>query len=255
MISIFQIYFDKKSESHLDPDFFPYNNEVNDDYFESSVIRKIYEMNPDLKTNIQYLGVTSWKQQLKTHLTGTEIIDFIKRDISSGKQKDVYIYSPIQGIEPKLDYSVHPPVLAGTIRQPDAWMGHKGRGEPYKADLLLNEAKILPFNLFDGKWQYCYCNYWVATQPVFNEYCKTVLIPAINFFERPEVKKLMPKWYIHSHTDKKYNSCLFTMEGLFGAFLAHRNYTFDYICKKKMQNTYKMVKVNGYEIINPPVRK
>lgn len=246
MISIFQIYFDEKSEAYLDPDFYPYNNEVNDDYFESSVIRKVYEMNPAFKTNMQYIGVTSWKQNEKTHLTGAEITGFIKRDISAKKQKDVYIYSPVDGIEPRLDHSTHPAMFCGTICQPDAWMGHKRRGEPYKADLMLNEAKILPFDLFDGKWQYCYSNYWIAKRAVFDEYCKQVLIPAMNFFNRPEVQKKLPKWYMHPQTKQMYNSCCFTMEGLFGAFLAHSNYTFDYILRKKINRQYKMIKVNGY---------
>lgn len=210
---------------------------------------------------MQYLGVTSWKQQDYTHMTGKEIVDFIQEDVdfhggyeSDGGLggKDVYIYCPVDGIEPKLDHSGHYPVWSGTIRQIDAWMGHKQRGEPYKADLMLNEAKVLPFDLFDGKWQYCYRNYWIAKKHVFDEYCEKVLLPAISFFERPEVKNAMPRWYIHPGNGKKYNSCCFTLEGLFGAFLAHSNYTFDYILKKKIQRQYKMVRVDGYEIINNP---
>lgn len=252
MISVFQIFIDSHTERQLDKDFYPYSNEVKDQYFENSVIRRVYEMNPVFNQGIKYIGVSSWLQNKKTHLTGKEIIDHIQKDIDAGTEKDVYIYSPIQGIQPKLDYSINPPLLSGTICQPDAWMGHKQRGEPYKADLMLNAAKVLPFDLFDGKWQYCYCNYWIAKRHVFDEYCQKVLIPAIDFFERPEVKKAMPKWYVHSYTGEKYNSCCFTMEGLFGSFLAHSNYTFDYICKKRIngQGQYKMVRVDGYEIKN-----
>lgn len=244
MISIFQIYFDEKSKQHLDPAFHPYLNNTKDDYFENSVIAQMHKLE-----GADYLGVTSWKQQLKTHLTGKEILDFIQKDIDTGTEKDVYIYSPIQGIEPKRDHL--PPYFSASIRFPDIWnmQWHK-TPKVENSNIMLNRSGVLPFDLFDGKWQYCHCNYWIAKRHIFDEYCEKVLLPAIAFFERPEIKAAMPKWYIHSHEGRKCNSCCFTLEGLFGSFLAHTNYSFEYICKKKIKRKYEMIKINGYEIIN-----
>lgn len=251
MISVFQIHFDKKSEAAMDPDFFPYSNQVRDEFFENRVIRDIYEMDASLKQGMSYLGVTSWKQLGKTHLTGKEILNYIHRDIDSRTEKDIYIYSPLQGIEPKLDHSKNPPQLHGTIYNPDIWAMHKNRFEQIHADdKLLNSSGVLPFDLFDGKWQYCNCNYWIAKPHVFDDYCKNVLVPAMNFFNRPDIMAALPKWYIHRHEQRKTTSICFTLEGLFGAFMAHRNYTFDYIAKKKIKRKYQMVKVDGYEVTN-----
>lgn len=240
MISIFQIYYDKNSYKHMDPSFYPYSSQEYNQYFESLAMKKIYEMNPELKNGMEYIGVTSWKMNSKTHLKGSEIIDYINKDIESGISKDAYIYSPIQGFISKGDNN-------GIISQPTIWEGHKGRLQVHKIDKLLNDAGVLPFDLFDGKWQYCYRNYWIARKEIFDEYCKTVLLPAIKFFERSDIKAQMPNWYQHS-SGKKYNSACFTLEGLFGSFLAHNNYTFDYICKPQTGKIRKMVKIDSYQI-------
>lgn len=111
MISIFQIYYDKNSYKHMDPSFYPYSSQEYNQYFESLAMKKIYEMNPELKNGMEYIGVTSWKMNSKTHLKGSEIIDYINKDIESGISKDTYIYSPIQGFISKGDNN-------GIISQP-----------------------------------------------------------------------------------------------------------------------------------------
>lgn len=245
MISVFQIYFDEKSYGFMDPAFYPFNNKIRDEFFENSVIKRIYEMNAAVKNNITYLGITSWKQQKNTHLTGSEIISYIQKDLHDRKEKDIYIYSPIQGINPKQ----HNGIWHGTIRQQTIWEDHKSMHEQISKDTqLLNKSGVLPFDLYDGKWQYCHKNYWIVTQEVFYDYCKSVLIPAINFFDTQS----LPKWYTHSHEGRKTTSICFILEGLFGAFMAHRNYSFDYICKKKIKGKglHKMITIDGYEITN-----
>ena len=245
MIKVFQIYFDKISEQALEPGFEPFKNESEDDYFESAVMKEIYEMNPSSKDEFKYIGITSWKQRLKTRLTSSEILEHIQKDIDSGKEKDVYIYSPLQGVDISQGKDGF---LHGIIRHSDIWDGHFHRNVQIEKDnQLLNNSGALPFNIFDGKWQYCKCNYWIAKREVFDEYCKTVLLPALKFYECPDVKASMPKWYRHSHTGNKYNSCLFTLEGLFGSFLAHSNYSFEYIANKKHSGKFQRIIIDGYE--------
>lgn len=236
MISIFQIYFDKKTEQYLDREsFIPFLKDWEDDYFENSVIARIYNEQEKISGS-EYVGVTSWKQsspENKNHFTGQEIIEHIKKDIANGNNKDVYIYSPIQNFE-KIN-SING-IIHGIIKDQNIWERHKAWGiHPDKENVMLNDSGILPFDLFDGKYLPCDCNYWIARKDIFNEYCKNVLIPAINFFENLEIKNKMPKWYQHRHTGKKYNSCCFTMEGLFGSFLAHSNYTVHYFCKQRLK--------------------
>lgn len=252
MISVYQTYFDEKSKSGLEEGFVPYNNEfANNDYFESYVMKQVYGMNPSLKEGIKYIGVTSWKQSQKSHLTAKEILSAIQKDIDAGTEKDVYIYSPVQGIEPAMDYSKEPPELCATIRHPDIWNCHFHRKEQlYTDNHLLNNSGVLPWDMFDGKWVFCHCNYWIARKEIFDEYCKTVLIPALEFFERPEIKAQMPKWYKHSHNKNLYNSCAFILEGLFGSFLAHKEYSYKWLCRKLYRKKYQDIRIDGYEISN-----
>ncbi len=241
MISIFQVYYDEQSEKKLDPSLIPSMNPDKDDFFENSVIRKLYENG----LSSAYMGVTSPKMNEKTNLTGKEIVDYIKNDMRYWSEKDVYIYCPLNSIEPHYDFSVCPPLLRGTIKARDIWAGHKRRTGPFEIDKALNDSGVLPFDLFDGKWKYCYNNFWVAKPHVFNEYCKEVLIPAMDFIGDQD----FPKTYHHS-SGKKYTYACFTLEGTFGAFLAHRNYTVDYICRQKVNRKFKMIKVDGFEITN-----
>lgn len=245
-ISVYQIYFDKMSEQRIDPAFIKYINDKKDGYFENTVIKDIYDKNVEA----DYIGITSWKQHSKTQLTGTEIISHIEEDIRQGKAKDIYLYPPVSKIQ--IIDGIVPMEYAGNgiIKAPHVWDRHKawGKGQPYKDVMLLNNAKILPFDLLDGKWMFCDCNYWIARKPVFNEYCENILLPVINFFERPEIKKQMPEWYAHPHENKKYNSASFILEGLFGAFLAHSNYSYSYICKRKFGRKLKKVNIVDYKI-------
>ncbi len=246
MIKIFQIYFDKKSASKPDGDFIPYPIDYRDEFFENSVIRKIYE-DIELWKDAAYIGITSWKQHRKTHLSGKEIIDVIQKDIDAGIENDIYVYSPVQTISHKLrGNSFH-----ANIQLPDVWNTHRVRSKQlFSDDQMLNNSGVLPFDLFDGKWQYCYCNYWIVKPHVFEDYCKNVLIPAMDFYNRPEVIKTMPKWYTHRHEERKTTSICFTLEGLFGSYMAHNTqYSFDYIVKKRIKKHFHMIKIDGYEKI------
>lgn len=245
MVSVFQIYYDKETGKNLDPFFFPYDNsEAKDDFFENTVIRKVYEekMNSEEFKNSKYFGVTSWKQFDKSHLSGHEIVPRIHEDDRNGHGKDVYIYYVMDGIKRTDDEQ--PTYI---IQKPDIWHWHFHRYEQlHKDNELLNNSEVLPFDIFDGKWQYCICNYFIAKRHVFEDYCKNILIPALDFYSQPAVEKIMPKWYRHS-SGRMVNSSCFTLEGLFGSFLAHRNYSIQYLCKKKMGiRKMSMLNVKGY---------
>lgn len=249
-INVFQIYFDERSREGIESAFFPYENKEFNDFFESEAMKQVYHM--PLDADVKYIGVSSWKQHQKTHIRAHEIIDTIEKDMAAGIEKDVYLYSPVQGLEPGYDFSADPKgVLCGVIKWPDIWHQHKSRFEQIDKDNnLLNDSGVLPFDLFDGKWQYSHCNYWIAKKEVFYDYCKNVLLPALDFFSQPTIKDIMPRWYLHTHDGRYCNSCAFTLEGLFGAFLAHSNYTFTHLCKKPFRRDWKWVRIDGYEIKN-----
>lgn len=252
MIKIYQIYFDENTKKYLEPEFTPYFNERKDGYFENSVIKDIYEkINSASDENISdedYIGISSWKQRGKTDLKGHEIISHIQKDIENGIAKDVYLYSPIATIKYTFDNIPSGYDMNGVIKGPDIWTRHKAWGEQvYNADILLNNSNILPFNILDGKWVFLDCNYWIAKKKIFNEYYEKVLKPTIDFFDREDIKQLIPSWYKHSHEQKKYNSCSFVMEGLFGSFLAHNEYSYSYIVKKGIKRKYKKINIIGYD--------
>lgn len=241
MISVFQIYFDEITKKALEPEFIPYLNQKKDGFFENTVMVEVYKDHALQNTNSlnDYIGISSWKQRGKTLLTGKEIMAFIQQDIDMDMGKDVYLYPPI------------PACNNGIIQAPDIWTQHKGWGkEVYNIDILLNNSKILPFDIFDGKWNFSHCNYWIAKKEIFIKYCEQIVVPVISFFNRAEIKKITPEWYTHRHENKKYPSCSFVMEGLFGAFLAHSDYSYKYIYKyragRRRRDGYKIGNISGY---------
>lgn len=245
-VSIFQIYFDDDSKGHLEQGFIPYFNEKKDGYFENSVIRDVYKKQNGLDNSLKYIGVTAWKQKSKTNLSANDILQHIQKDIEDGNEKDVYLYTPISHCIVNSDTAPEGYDINAIIKAPTVWERHKAWGiEPYHSDDLLNKNSILPFDLFDGKWIFCDCNYWIAKKQVFDEYCEKVLLPALDFFERPSVKLIMPEWF--PKEGKKYNSACLVMEGLFGAFLAHSDYSYSYICKKKFRTGIKKVNIIEYQ--------
>lgn len=241
-ISVFQIYFNDETKKSIELPFKPYYNEKKDNYFENSVIKDIYEKNIDSK----YIGTCSWKQLSKTRLTADKIISHIQHDISKGVEKDVYLFPSISNLIINYDASPPPNYDAnGIIKQGTIWEQHKkGWKEVHALDIQLNEAGILPFDLFDKKWCFSNCNYWIAKKEVFNEYCSKVLIPAMEWFD----KQALNSSYVHSHENKKYTHACFTMEGLFGSFLAHSDYSYSYIClNRRRRNMYRKVNIIGYD--------
>lgn len=251
MLSIYQIYYDQRSKEFLEPAFYPYYNKSKDEYFENKVIREVFEMKENLKRGIKYFGVTSWKQQQKTHISSQDIIARINQDIEAGCAKDVYLISPIVNMDELEMHSVgegDSRTIYGKIKCCAGWQKHKERSEQLHADdKLLNDSGVLPANLFDGKWQYSWCNYWVATREAYDDYCRNWLIPAMDFFKTVEHK--LPRHYQHSAEGRMCTSICFTLEALFGSFLAHSGYSFEYLVKKRYppMKRYKWINITGYE--------
>lgn len=258
MISVFQIYFDDISKAKLEEGFIPYENLSKDGYFENTVMLDIYnKIKSGAYQDSEYIGVSSWKMNHKTNLTGTEVLDFINKDIKNNCAKDVYIYSPIDGVNPVYDITMEVPELHSKIIFPTIWQQHRDWGyRPYDADVILNDAKVLPFEILNDKWVYCHCNYFIARKAIFMEYCEKVLIPFFNFFEREDIKKhpVSEAWYTHLHEKVKYPSYSFVAEGLFGSFLADNEcYTYTYICKRKRRKKLCWIRIDGYEIQQPQI--
>lgn len=202
-VKIYQIYYDDKTKKLLDSSFIPYHNEVKDNYFENSVILNIYNKGIEC----DFVGITSPIFKEKIKLPGADIVKIV----NANKNKDVIIYCP--------NYDN---IYGG--KRLDIWKYNSNpKSAFYKAAEILNKAKILQFDIFEKDWTYCYCNYWIARKHIFDDYCKTVLKPTIEFFEREEVKDRMRN-LIFTHRDKIYPVEVFVLEGLFGTYLSNNNY-------------------------------
>lgn len=202
-IKIYQIYYDNETKKALDKSLIPYSNKVKDNYFENSVILDIY----DKGVNCDFVGVTSTRLKEKTKLDGEMLIKIVE----DNKESDVIIYCP------NYDYLYNGKRL-------DIWKANSEPKTPfYRAAEILNNEKVLPFDIFKKDWTYCYCNYWVVRKEIFDDYCKTVLKPALNFFEREDIKNML-KNLEFKHRGKLYPVETFVLEGLFGTYLSNNDY-------------------------------
>ena len=251
MISVYQVYFNEETKKYLETGFIPYENKVKDGYFENTVIKDIYKNKLDLHSDDSYIGITSWQQSLKTNLTSADILSHIQSDIIKGTGKDVYLYPPIPVNSCHVSVNEVVPEgysMNGIIKAPDLWERHHGRRLVPEMDKMLNNSKVLPFDIYDGKWVYSECNYWIVKKHVFVDYCKNVLIPAIEYFERPTVKAITPVCFEHHHEKKKYANYAFTLEALFGSFLAHSAYSYSYIYNRIFpRHQLKRINILQYE--------
>lgn len=173
-----------------------------------------------------WTGVTSFRQKEKTKLPIQYIIDTIKLN---HKSIDVLLYSP---------------VYRNGINTLDLWKQVKNENSDlYRAARLLNEAKVLPFNLFEKKWEYSLCNYWVARNDIFYKYTSEVLKPATVFI----LSESIFERFSFKYRDKVYPIHPFLLEGLFGSFLANNDYIYADINENyylASQLGYKISKVN-----------
>ena len=84
---------------------------------------------------------------------------------------------------------------------------------------LADKAKLFPFKLDRYKVKKnVWCNYWIATPAVFDDYCTNYLSKAIEFFKGTELYDRTEK-----HRGKQYLSMTFFLEGLFSVYLTEKN--------------------------------
>jgi cephalosporin hydroxylase len=173
-------------------------------FFESNIIKTVYD-NYEFEYS-QYVGITSPRLHEKTGLTVKKLIDIVTES-----KKAVVIYSP--------DYS------SIGLKGVDVWQENKAHNpDIYKAAKFLNDKKILPFDIFKKKWHECYCNYWIVTNHIFQEYCKEVLTPAMNEMKYSSEYHEFAKDMKLNHRGKDYPISVFVLELLFGTTIANNNY-------------------------------
>ena len=84
---------------------------------------------------------------------------------------------------------------------------------------MADKAKLFPFKLDKYKVKKnVWCNYWIATPAVFDDYCTNYLSKAIEFFKGTELYERTEK-----HRGKQYLSMTFFLEGLFSVYLTEKN--------------------------------
>ncbi len=203
-ISVFQIYFDEHSFKFIGDGFLPYFNSNKDNLFENSVILDVPPSD--------YIGVTSWRLTEKTGYKSKDLLSEI-----DGKY-DVYIYSPHT-------YFFNGDATAlKNFDSFDFWERNKvANSSVYQLASLLNDAKVLPFNIFDG-WVFCLFNYWIARKEVFIDYRDNVLKPAIDFLKSVDLTKFTCMYKGKSITPES-----FVLEGLFGSFLYNKKASYNHI--------------------------
>lgn len=247
-ISIFQIFYDDLSKKYLDPFFIPFHNKENDDFFENRAIKNIYENNlKDIHIN-NYIGTTSWKFNQKTEMYGSEIYDHILYDIDNNSEKDIYIFPPLPNILINYDITLENSryEYSGYIQYLNLFLNHKkNRKNVYKLCEKLQNENILPFNFLDGNWIYSLSNFWCAKKYIYEEFCRDILIPVIDWLiSLPD--DFVKKDYKHPSISNLLFPYTILLEGLFGAFVAHNNYSYSYICKSQVTaRQYSKINIIG----------
>lgn len=187
-IQVYQVYYDEQSKEALKYGFIPYFQETTPHNFENDIILDIWSKRNWIKA--KYVGVLSWRLYEKTLLEKIKL---------SG---DVVILN-CKGYE---EYA-HP-------------FSRKCFCTVNQMVKLADEHKLFPFKLEQIKTNHiCWCNYWVCTPEVFDDYCTNYLSKAIEFFKTTELYEAKEK-----HRGKMCYSMTFFLEGLFSVFLTKRNY-------------------------------
>lgn len=200
--NIYQVHYNETSEQRLDNGFIPYQNGSTHNY-ENDVIIDIW--NRKDWVNSKYIGVLSWRFFDKTGFVSSQI----------KTKKDICIFVPL---------------------------GYEKHEHPYSRKAYDSVNKIVQCadenNLFDFKLcdvdinEIVWCNYWIAKQKVFDDYCKNYLSKAIDFFkDRPEYNLTV------MHRGRLCPAFTFFLEGLFSVFLSKRNYTYEV-----KRNTFQLLR-------------
>jgi len=211
LISVFQTYVNEETRSLLDSSFYPCSLDPKNELREHSALLEIFRMSHALKKGIKYFGVTDSAFSGLTDITGEEIISYIKRDIYSGDDRDVYLYCPVENLSIQPIYGSEEKFAASV---PDL--------KNNTASRWLSSHAIFPQRLLTG-WQYSTHNYWIAKPEVLDDYCRNWLAPAVEYIKKKEIINAYP-----------------ILESLFGYFLANSNYSFRYLVKKRIKGMKRL---------------
>jgi hypothetical protein len=152
----FQIYYQPKQVSFLDPVAHPYDNcqNRNPEWCEYHIFRSEYQQNTH--QNADLTGFVSWKFQEKTGLSGDDFLRFIQQNPGA----DVYLINPF-------------PLEA--LKHQNIWL----QGEKTHRDLLplvqglfqkLCETPINLNTLHMAHTDMAFCNYWVGNTTFWDRY-------------------------------------------------------------------------------------
>ena len=237
----YQIYYNEETKKGLLPCFEPYFNEKkNTVFYENDVILDIYKRIDSI--NEDYIGTTSHKFSEKTQLKSFEFEQLVNKNIGT---YDVILFP-------------HAKFLNENVVE----RNKKFYSSIYKLMEIFDEENIFPFKMCSDKWTCSYCNYWIIKKEVYKDYCKKILIPAINVFKKNKRIKEFCKVNLFSHNSKKILIYPFLLELLMGFYvnkfnIKHIVITPNLSLKLKSNNVWcevlnKNLMINGEKRIQLP---
>ena len=189
-MQVYQVYYDDKSAKGLRYGFIPHYQKNCPHNYENDILLDIWKSRSWVDAKM--VGVLSWRLHEKTLL---ETIAF---------DKNITIFATI-GYE---KYE-HP-------------FSRKCFGSVNAMVDLADKHKLFPFKLRDIKVkEIVWCNYWLATPKIFDEYCTEYLSKTVEFFKGTELYYAKEK-----HRGKDVFAMTFFLEGLFSVFLTKKKYDY-----------------------------
>lgn len=164
-----QIYYQQSQFNDIIPGFYPYFNQHCSLFFESKILCDVY--NQKKYHDSDYVGVFSWKLQQKYKRQ----IKYQDIDLNMSKYKgnyDILSFDPRQSTIPGL----RRPHKGSQLYSEMSWDALMLLIQKLKQQGHIQES--IP-NL-DKKMLRIYCNYFVTTKEIFEDYISSFMIPAIN---------------------------------------------------------------------------
>lgn len=196
--AVYQIWYNVQSKDRLDGGFIPYDNSGVTHNYENDAILSVWLNHRREWMRSKYVGVLSWRFKEKTNLTSKDL----KRT-----GYDVIIMSP---------------KIYGTQKHPYTREGFQTiTGMCRMAD----KHDLFPFKLYQCPTKHIvWCNYWIASPKVFDDYCTNYLSKVVSFFRDstiPEVRALYESEEMH-RKGERCKAFTFFLEGLFSVYLSNR---------------------------------
>lgn len=182
------------------PVFNPVPSNDQEIFFENTVLEKIWIDDPEC----DWLGVTSWKMNQVTGLTGSQLKKLVEK---ISHDHDVLLYCP---------------QIAPAYRMESPWIRYFNDGSPYnerlrQMTLMVNDAKALPIELTETTpWVFNYRNYWIMRRQWFREFVLEWIIPLLKLYRKNNIN--LPVRY---KGQPNHPSQPFFMENMIGTFLGH----------------------------------